>query len=97
MRENLNALPDELRVTCQRAMDGIDSQAQKTPMTATLERAILSFITYALRPIKVAELEHALAVEIGTSMFNFEKVVPRMGTSQPCCVKDYLLSSDHQP
>ena len=70
----LKAVPDELIRTYERAMDRIDSQAQKKPKAA---RAILAFITYAPRPSRVHELQHALAVEVGSSQLNVDNIVPQ--------------------
>ena len=70
----LKALPrgsDALDLAYDEAMERIHSQR---PGLKTLAERVLSFITYAVRPLRVSELQHALAVEIGEPALDEENI-----------------------
>ena len=70
----LKALPrgsDALDLACDQAMERIHDQK---PGFSTLAKRVLSFIIYAIRPLRVSELQHALAVEIGEPTLDEENI-----------------------
>jgi hypothetical protein len=60
-------------------MERIDHQVKETKDLAYL---VLSWIVYAMRPLTVDELTHALAVEIGETKLVLDNI----------CSKDHMLS-----
>jgi ankyrin repeat protein len=64
VKRALETLPNDLRETYDEAMERIESQGSECKQLAI---RILYWIFYALRPLTVQELQHALAVEPETS------------------------------
>jgi len=62
VRDALKHLPKDLDGTYAEAMTRIQEQ---DPEDKKLAEKVLSWISYAFRPLSIAELQHALAVEIG--------------------------------
>ncbi len=62
VRTALNSLPKELDETYDQAMQRIQNQDEGQ---AALAHKVLYWISYSLRPLTAAELQHALAVELG--------------------------------
>ena len=69
IRLALEKLPEKLNDTSDEAMQRIDAQDKDDKQLA---KKVLSFISYACRLITVVELQHALAVEPGTSKLDEE-------------------------
>jgi len=72
MKAALQRLPkgsDALELAYNGAVERIDSQK---PGLRDLANQVLSWITYARRPLRTAELQHALAIEIGESYLDEE-------------------------
>ena len=62
IRDALNHLPKGLDGTYAEAMTRIEGQ---NPEDSELAKKVLSWISYAFRPLSITELQHALAVETG--------------------------------
>ncbi|KAI0902853.1 ankyrin [Ustulina deusta] len=62
VRAALRSLPKELDETYDQAMQRIQNQDEGQ---AALAHRVLYWISYSLRPLTLAELQHALAVELG--------------------------------
>ncbi len=62
VRAALHSLPKELDETYDQAMQRIQNQDEGQ---AALAHRVLYWISYSLRPLTLAELQHALAVELG--------------------------------
>jgi ankyrin repeat protein len=71
LRRALDKLPMGLDQAYQSAMERIESQRGSYRYFA---KQVLSWITFALRPLKASELQHALAVEDGDSTFDSDSV-----------------------
>jgi ankyrin repeat protein len=67
--ENLPKGSEALSTAYQEALDRIDSQQ---PGFRKLAQQVLAWTTYSQRPLTVGELQHALAVEVGTTEIDAE-------------------------
>ena len=64
-----------------RAMERIDSQ---TEGIRELAMQVLSWITFAMRPLTTSELQHALAVEFRESTFDSDNITSREDMLSTC-------------
>jgi len=71
VRRALDNLPKEVDATYEEAMERIQAQIEDDKKLA--ER-VLSWITYALRPLSLKEVQHALAVEPGMTEMDSEAI-----------------------
>ena len=81
-RKSLETLPEKLDITYANAMDRIRSQSE--PMRWLAEQ-ILGWLSFASRPIKLTELQHALAVEVGESQFVEDNLLNDDDDMTSCC------------
>ncbi|TKA81417.1 hypothetical protein B0A49_00656 [Cryomyces minteri] len=81
LREALDVLPEGIDDTYNTAMERVLSQS---PDNVRLAKRVLSWFVYALRPLAVQELQHALAVRIGDVNLN-EEALPFVGHLLSVC------------
>jgi hypothetical protein len=74
VRQALKNLPTSLDTTYKEAMHRIESQRDDD---AQLGRKVLSWITYAKRPLTVAEMQHAVKVEPTTTGIEEEELISK--------------------
>ena len=80
-REALETLPDDLNVSFQ----GIITRIQAYPaIQADLGMRVLMWLHFAYRPLKLVELQHALAVEKSHTEFNEDNILPRKALLDYC-------------
>ena len=82
-RQKLNAMTDGLGLESayEESLSRVKGQGGAK---ARLGMAALMWISHSVRPLKVVELCHALAIEIGSSNLNGDDV-PSIGTLLSCC------------
>jgi ankyrin repeat domain-containing protein 50 len=88
--EALTTLPTELDATYHDAMSRIESQRRGEKQLA---EKVLSWVSYALRPLTLEELQHALAIKIGESKLDGRKI-PDEEEITPVCAG--LLIVEHE-
>lgn len=71
IRSALESLPSEVNATYDEAMERIKGQ---TKDDRRLAERVLSWITYAYRPLSISELQHALAVSSEMTDMDFEAI-----------------------
>jgi hypothetical protein len=71
LREAIKKLPDGLDDTYNNAMTRIEGQI---PSHRELALQILTWISHAVRPLQIREMQHALAVQIGDREFDDEGI-----------------------
>src|SRR5437667_2919487 len=82
VRKTVKNLPIELDDTYDEAMQRIESQDKEE---VNLAKQVLCWISFALRPLTVAEIQHALAVEPGDTTID-EEALPDEGVLVSVCV-----------
>lgn len=80
-RMALKSLPAELNDTYRDAMDRIGSQNKED---VKLAHRVLAWVTYANRPLNMRELQHALSIETGQTVFDEEALVDEDILIQVC-------------
>jgi ankyrin repeat protein len=90
VRSALENLPNELDSTYDEAMERIQNQDDDD---VTLATRVLSWISYALRPLAIQELKHALAVEEGDKEID-EEAIPEEELLTSIC--GGLVTIDHE-
>jgi hypothetical protein len=78
LKEALGQLPEELNGTYEEAISRIGNQSKKSVALATF---VFSWVTCARAPLHVAQLQYALAVQLGNN--RIDKIVSLMRIS--CC------------
>jgi hypothetical protein len=81
VRRVLEDLPQEVNATYDQTMKRIEGQVESH---RELAEQILSWITYARRPLSLEELQHALAVSPGMTEMNPDAVVDEMILTSVC-------------
>src|ERR1700722_2302581 len=81
-RRKLNELPGDIFGTYDDAMERIARQAQNRQEQA---RKTLSWIFYAGRPLRIEELQHALAVSLGDETVDVDMIPLETDISGFCC------------
>jgi hypothetical protein len=76
IRKALESLPSEVNATYTEAMERIMRQTEDD---TRLAKRVLSWITYAYRPLSISELQHALAVS------------PEMTDMDPEAIEDEVI------
>jgi hypothetical protein len=90
IRSTLEILPQDLKALYLNALGRIDQQA---PQRAKLAKRILLWLSYTKRPLTSLELQHALAIERGKSIFEKENMAQ---TSTMVAVCLGLVVVDHE-
>src|SRR5271170_3336327 len=72
VRAALENLPEGMDGTYDEAMERVERQDDRRTQLA---RRVLSWITYAVRPLSVKELQHALAVMPDTTKLDHEDII----------------------
>ena len=81
VRNALDILPAEVKTTYDMAMERI---ARRGENDRKLAERVLSWITYAHRPLSLKELQHALAVSSEMSVLDPEAIVPEQILTSVC-------------
>ncbi|KAI9780621.1 MAG: hypothetical protein M1816_002782, partial [Peltula sp. TS41687] len=81
VRKALENLPQELNSTYEEAMERIRGQAEDD---RKLAERVLSWIIYAMRPLSVEELQHAVAIEPGMTELEDEDLTDREFLASVC-------------
>jgi ankyrin repeat domain-containing protein 50 len=71
-RKALQNLPTEVDATYDEAMERIERQSEDD---RDLAKQVISWITYAFRPLSVQELQHALAITPETTEMDYEAII----------------------
>jgi hypothetical protein len=80
-RRVLENLPSEVNATYDQTMKRIEGQVESD---RELAEQILSWVTYARRPLSLPELQHALAVSPGMTEMNLDAIVDEMILTSVC-------------
>ncbi|OAL25983.1 hypothetical protein AYO22_04610 [Fonsecaea multimorphosa] len=80
--QTLDTLPHGLEVSYQRALQRIRDQV---PKDAELAFRILSWLSHALRPLKLEELQHGFAVQTGQGEFPRTRIIDAEILIEVCC------------
>ncbi|KAF2230326.1 hypothetical protein EV356DRAFT_418902, partial [Viridothelium virens] len=82
IRNRLRSLPDSLDETYDNVMARIQGQDE---MVARIALQVLCWVCYTLRPLTLRELQHALAIEPGTTELNEDNVISDDDDILSCC------------
>lgn len=72
VRKALENLPTEVDATYDEAMERIERQSEDD---RDLAKEVISWITYAFRPLSVEELQHALSITLDMTDMDFEAII----------------------
>ena len=81
VRRALENLPSDINIMYNEVMARIEAQ---NPDDRELAKRVLSWVSYARRPLRTIELQHALAVEEGNTAFGFD-ALPDEDTMSSVC------------
>src|ERR1700735_5543159 len=81
VREALKEFPQGMNATYDEAMARIE---QQTAERSQLAKRVLSWITYAFKPLSVEEIQHALAVELETTCLDFDNIIDEETLTAVC-------------
>lgn len=74
LQRALNELPNKLADSISGAIHRLKSQS---PMLRDIGNSVLLWVTHSLRPLRITELQHALAVEPGDATFLDDGITPQ--------------------
>jgi hypothetical protein len=81
VRDILDNLPGGVNAAYDQTMKRIEGQGEDD---RELAERVLCWITYALRPLSIEELRHALAVKSEMTKMNFDALVPEAILTSVC-------------
>jgi len=82
LRKTTESLSSDIEDTYSSTWERIKAQSESAVALAT--RAII-WLTYANRPLKITELQHALAVQLDAETFDDDDVAPEETIVSVCC------------
>ena len=92
IKMDLKTLPQGLDLAYKGVMDRIDAQSAAH---ATLAKRLLCWLIYAVRPLRIDELQHALAVEINDTSFDPDGVTNKSLLVSVCAGMVVLQENDN--
>jgi hypothetical protein len=82
LRKTAESLSSDIGDTYSSTWERIKAQSESAVALAT---RIIVWLTYASRPLKITELQHALAVQRGAETFDDDDVAPEETIVSVCC------------
>ena len=74
--------PEALQGAYDEALKRIDGQSSRK---VNLAKRLISWVTYARRPLTTVELQYALAIEIGTDKLDEDNIIPNLDAAISLC------------
>ena len=82
LREILESLPSGVHAMYSSTVTRINSQSGDD---SSLAMRVLLWLTYAFRPLRITELQHALAISNDTGIFDLDDITEKSFLTSVCC------------